>query len=97
MTKRHPRSPNSAQKRPPVPTSVQRTLFLECGFKCPVPRCHAADGLEFHHINGNRSDNSEGNLLVLCHEHHVMAHRRRSRLDRKACQALKQGVLFGRV
>lgn len=33
--------------------------------------CGVTDGLEVHHVNADRSDDSEGNLLWLCWEHHV--------------------------
>ena len=32
--------------------------------------CGIKEKLEFHHINGNKDNNSDSNLITLCSEHH---------------------------
>jgi hypothetical protein len=80
------------KKRVSIPAEVQRKLLLECGFKCSIPLCQNTQALEFHHINGDPGDNSEDNLLVLCASHHAVVHAPGSKLDRKACELLKQTI-----
>jgi len=75
-----------------MPLDVRRKVLLECGHKCSIPQCPVKHGLEIHHINGNRADNREENLLVLCTKHHRMVRARGSRLDREKCEQLKRMI-----
>ena len=71
-----------------IPTDVKRMVLVECGFKCSVPRCSVQwPTLQFHHINGDPSDHSLNNILVLCPTHHQMATSKQ--IDRKHCKMLK--------
>jgi hypothetical protein len=77
------------KKREPVITRDKRALLIECGYKCSVPRCEIHwPILQFHHINGDRSDSALKNILVLCPTHHQMA--TSGDMDRPACESLKQ-------
>lgn len=51
---------------------LEHRLIVEKAVGHPIPK-----GAEIHHVNGNRLDNSRGNL-VLCpdHAYHVLLHRR---------------------
>jgi hypothetical protein len=92
MKKRHPKNPNRTRKRATIPKDTKRKLLLECGLKCSIACCAATQALEFHHINGDRCDNHEENILVLCAVHHSLAHDQRSPLDRKTCRMLRQAI-----
>jgi len=92
MNEDNARIATKEKKRVSIPAEVQRKILLECGFKCSIPQCENTQALEFHHINGDPSDNREDNLLVLCAIHHAMAHGPGSKLDRKACELLKQTI-----
>lgn len=71
-----------------IPMKTQRRLLVECGHKCSVHLCNEKTALEFHHINGNPSDNNEPNLIVLCANHHAMAES--GEIDRQACISYKE-------
>ena len=78
----------SVNKRIPIPKEIQRELLVECSHKCSVPFCPEKHNLEFHHINGNPSDNKKSNLIVFCPNHHAMA--TRGKIDRKECKSYKE-------
>ncbi len=75
-------------ERIPIPKEIQRELLVDCGHQCSVPFCYETHNLEFHHINGNPSDNRKSNLIVLCPNHHTMA--TRGKIDRKECKSYKE-------
>ena len=89
MKKRRKIKQGKERKRVPVP--LQRELLLESGFECSMHLCHESSGLEFHHIDGDRSNTVYKNLLVLCEKHHGMA-RRNKKLDTIACRILKKNL-----
>lgn len=76
------------KERIPIPKETQRKLLVESGHKCSVPLCNESHSLEFHHINGDPSDNRESNLIVFCRNHHAMAER--GKIDRKECESYKE-------
>lgn len=76
------------KKRKTIPKELQRELLVQCGYKCSVPRCNVTESLEFHHINGDPTDNSNGNIIVFCAVHHHQADTRR--IEVKACLLMKQ-------
>lgn len=78
----------SKKKRISIPKEIQRKLLVECGHQCSVPFCFEKSNLEFHHINGDPSDNRESNVVVFCPNHHVMADR--GKIDRKECKSYKE-------
>jgi len=79
-------------KRITIPTRRQKKLLVQCGYKCSIPQCPIREGLEFHHIDGNPSNNDERNLIVLCALHHRTAHTRGSRLTPALCARLKATI-----
>lgn len=90
MDERRPARPRKGRSRPSIPRRVQDELLLESGYKCAVPQCRSAHGLVFHHIDGDPSDTGPANLIVLCATHHRMATGPSPKLDRGACEMLKQ-------
>jgi hypothetical protein len=60
--------------RPPIPADLRRAVSVESGHACAIARCGEHTYLEIHHINGNRGDNRQENLILLCDKHHKMAH-----------------------
>ncbi|MCD4805645.1 MAG: HNH endonuclease, partial [Desulfobacterales bacterium] len=74
--------------RSTIPAEIKRSLFIECGFKCSMPRCEHEQGLQIHHINGDPNNNELENLIVLCSVHHSLA--TNNKIDRKFCKQLKQ-------
>jgi hypothetical protein len=76
------------KERIPIPQGIKRELLVECGHKCSVHRCNEKTALEFHHINGNPSDNRVSNIIVLCANHHHLADS--GEIDRKALVEYKR-------
>ena len=63
-----------ASTRTPIPSALQRQLFIEAGYQCSIPSCGATAGLEIDHIEDwsqVRAHEYE-NLIVLCANHHAM-------------------------
>lgn len=73
--------------RPTIPAEVRRAIELESGHACAISRCGEHTYLELHHINANRDDNCSENLILLCDNHHKMAHS--GVIDRKALREYK--------
>jgi len=62
--------------RPTIPAAVKAHVIHRAGDKCQYPKCTAKEGLfEIHHIDGDRTHNVPGNLIVLCPNHHEVADR----------------------
>jgi tetratricopeptide (TPR) repeat protein len=57
------------KKRPPIPAGTIALLQTETGGRCAIPKCEFS-GQEFHHIDGNPSNNLFENLIYLCGSHH---------------------------
>ena len=54
-------------------TGYQKTCYANWDKQCII--CGNADGLiDVHHINGDRTDISEDNLIPLCRQHHAKVH-----------------------
>lgn len=60
--------------------------MVEANHKCTIPNCNNLY-VDVHHINENREDNRPANLIVLCTEHHRMAHDKK--IDRLALAMYK--------
>jgi len=72
-----------------IAKEVSRQALVECGFKCPVPRCDTQwPTLQHHHIDGDPSNGSLENILMLCPTHHQMV--TSGHIDRKTCKMLKE-------
>ena len=78
------------KRRVAIPMQVERELLVEAGYRCSIPKCTVDSALEFHHINGDPSNNSPQNILVVCSNHHRACTNRR--IDRKACLTLKRSL-----
>lgn len=77
------------QSRPSIPEPVRREVMVEANHKCTIPNCNNVY-LDIHHINENREDNRPANLIVLCTEHHRMAHDKK--IDRLALAMYKANL-----
>lgn len=75
------------KRRVAVPQQTREQMHLECGLRCPIPACTHEDGLDLHHIDGDPSNNSNENLLVLCAVHHRMA--TEGKLTMNMCRSIK--------
>lgn len=60
--------------RPNISNNIRCEIEVEAGHKCSVTTCNEHTYLEIHHINENREDNRNENLILLCDKHHKMAH-----------------------
>jgi hypothetical protein len=76
------------KERKSIPKEVKRELLVEAGYRCSVPHCHHDSALDFHHIDGNPSNNSPKNLIVLCSNHHRLASL--GKIDALACKGMKK-------
>lgn len=56
--------------RPHIPNSVQQDVRIEARFACVVCKNEAA--IELAHVDGDRTNNSPDNLVVLCPNHHTL-------------------------
>jgi hypothetical protein len=75
-------------QRKHIPENIRRAIYIEAGYRCAVPRCQHEIGLEIHHIDGNRNNVNQENLLLLCAVHHRLA--TNGKMDRKTCRRLKK-------
>lgn len=75
-----------SQDRPRIPDAIRREVIIEAGHKCSVRNC-TGFYVDIHHINENREDNRPANLIVLCTEHHRMAHD--GKMDRTSLRQYK--------
>jgi hypothetical protein len=55
-------------RRPTIPESVKCEIRIVCQYSCLI--CTTSYPLEYAHIDGNRTDNSVTNLVLLCPNHH---------------------------
>ena len=71
---RKPKAPKI--KRVKLPAALRTKLLDEVRSHCPNPACGKSGvrNLEAHHIDGNRSNTVETNLLMLCRNCHGEAH-----------------------
>ena len=51
-------------------TPARKRRIKEIVGKCEI--CGRTDFLEIHHIDGNKENNVESNILVVCKEHHTL-------------------------
>lgn len=73
MTKGGGTGRRGSKDRKRVSPTTRRDVFTETGRRCAFGGC-SRDAVALHHIDGNPSDDSPGNLLALCRVHHVLAH-----------------------
>ena len=76
------------KKRPNITADIKRKIEVEAGHQCSIKSCSEHTYLEIHHINENREDNNNDNLILLCDKHHKMAHA--NKIDRKALKEYKK-------
>ena len=60
--------------RPAIPKKLLQLVLYESAFRCVV--CQST-GCQIHHIDQDRTNNVEANLVALCPTHHGEAHTRR--------------------
>lgn len=75
-------------KRPAIPLDIKRITAIESGHACAIKDCNEHTYNEYHHIDGNRENNTPENLIYLCDKHHKMAHS--GIIDRKALNEYKR-------
>jgi len=73
--------------RKKVPNDIKRSLLVEAGYRCSIPHCNETSALDFHHIDGNPSNNRVENIIVVCTNHHRAC--TIGRIDRMACKHIK--------
>jgi len=59
-----------AKERIPIPKRLQRMALIEVGGRCPFEKC-TESLMDFHHINGDPSDNRIENIIAICVKHHA--------------------------
>lgn len=75
------------EPRPSIPADLRRSVEVESGHCCAIKGCNEHTYLEIHHIDENRNNNKQENLILLCDKHHKMAHA--NVIDRKALKQYK--------
>jgi hypothetical protein len=65
---------NLRMNRPAIPKKLLLQVIYESAFKCVV--CQS-EGCQIHHIDQDRTNNVESNLVALCPSHHGEAHTKR--------------------
>ena len=76
------------KKRPTIPAEVKREAAIESGHACAIKKCTEHTYNEYHHIDGNRENNTPANLIYLCDKHHKMAHK--GIIDKKSLKKYKK-------
>lgn len=54
------------ERRAPIKTAIKHRLMAECDSACADCRDGTPSKIDFHHIDGNRSNSTYENLLVVC-------------------------------
>lgn len=70
-----------------MPADLRRSVEVESGHCCAIKGCNEHTYLEIHHIDENRNNNKQENLILLCDKHHKMAHA--NVIDRRALKEYK--------
>jgi len=83
-----------SEERPPIPVETVIKLLYESKWTCSVCR-DKTKGVVIHHINewNQTKDHSEENLVVLCSEHHDLAHTKKEltlNLTKSRLKAIKK-------
>lgn len=63
----------STSKRKPIPQNIQRRVLYKCARVCCVCRERGAP-IELHHIDQDRNNNTEDNIVAICRNCHDSAH-----------------------
>lgn len=66
--------PKYSQVRPPIPAGIKTLIRVESGNQCSI--CGTTSPLEFHHIDENRENNTEENIILLCKNCHGKFHKK---------------------
>jgi hypothetical protein len=53
---------------------LKRIIVIKRSHVCEVPNCGWSITLQMHHIDCDRQNNIEQNLILLCPNHHSLAH-----------------------
>jgi hypothetical protein len=74
-----------------IPAATRRRVFVRDEWRCRVPGCRAARGLDVHHIKYqvDGGDHDPANLVVLCSGHHTLLHDGLLRIEGTAPDALR--------
>lgn len=77
--------------RPAIPAELKRTLMMEAGYRCSIPRCKQTP-VEIHHISPWEKvrEHNYDNLIVLCCNCHARANR--GEIDSKALHQYKANL-----
>jgi hypothetical protein len=82
------------KRRKPIPRETIIRLLKTRGVICE--NCHERDFEHFHHIDGNRADNKDKNLMLLCVKCHNEVHTpitsnyKRIRIEKNICDELSE-------
>lgn len=63
----------SITKRKPIPQGIQRNVLYKCAKVCCVCR-ERGTPIELHHIDKDRNNNTENNIIAICRNCHDNAH-----------------------
>ena len=72
--------------RKAIPPSLKNKLLYESRYCCAI--CQKS-GCQIHHIDQDHSNNTEGNLIILCAAHHDEAHTTRTMSNNLDARALR--------
>lgn len=74
-----------------IPAATRRRVLVRDEWRCRVPGCRAARGLDVHHIKYqvHGGDHDLENLVVLCSGHHTLLHDGLLRIEGTAPNALR--------
>jgi len=86
--------------RPAIPAKLERSLFIESGYRCAIPTCRAVAPLVIDHIDDWTvvKEHRFENMIVLCANCHGLKGEGPRKLDRKALRQYKVslGIIHGR-
>src|SRR2546425_201414 len=81
------------ERRPPIPTELQRAILVEAGHRCAIPTCRQIP-VEIAHIVAwsKCREHTFENLIALCPTCHTRFDR--GEIDRKSMVAYKHNLLI---
>ena len=54
---------------------IREKILKRDNYKCTNPKCKSSENLAVHHIDRNKENNSETNLITLCNKCHLKEHK----------------------